>query len=185
MKARTDGNPKWKDIQGAYKLKYDVEDHEMYDKYVQDNSTNACYSCPNFSVKLQSEREKLLDEVEAILNIRKSYMEELFEELRDPAVARHSLQQIEIIRHKVNDLRSEQEQYCIWTEDGDGIYHTSCGDVFEFINTSAWKPPFLNGGGNAVLFAAPTIFMNGTPDDNHMKSCPYCGKLLRQIKDGK
>jgi hypothetical protein len=53
----------------------------------------------------QSERAKVLDEVNAILSVRKMYMEELFDELRDPAVAKHSLQQIEIIRFKVNDLR--------------------------------------------------------------------------------
>jgi len=53
---------------------------------------------------------------------------------------------------------SEFRADCIWMEDDDGIYQTSCGNAFEF--------------------------MNGTPDDNHMKFCPYCGKLLRQ-KDGK
>ena len=53
----------------------------------------------------QSERAKVLDEVNAVLLVRKMYMEELFDELRDPAVAKHSLQQIEIIRSRVNDLR--------------------------------------------------------------------------------
>jgi len=53
----------------------------------------------------QSERAKVLDEVNAVLLVRKMYMEELFEELRNPAVAKHSLQQIEIIRSRVNDLR--------------------------------------------------------------------------------
>jgi len=53
----------------------------------------------------QSERDKVLDEVNAVLLVRKMYMEELFEELRNPAVAKHSLQQIEIIRSRVNDLR--------------------------------------------------------------------------------
>jgi hypothetical protein len=49
-----------------------------------------------------------------------------------------------------SDFQSERD--CIWTEDEDGIYHTSCGESFEF--------------------------MNGTPEDNHIKFCPYCGKLI-------
>ena len=53
----------------------------------------------------QSERDKVLDDVDKILNCRTELMEELFDELRDPAVAKHSLQQIEIIRSRVNDLR--------------------------------------------------------------------------------
>ena len=53
---------------------------------------------------------------------------------------------------------SEFRADCIWTEDDDGIYLTSCENAFEF--------------------------MNGSPEDNHMKFCPYCGKLLRQ-KGGK
>ena len=53
----------------------------------------------------KDERDKVLDEVNAVLAVRKMYMEELFDELRDPAVAKHSLQQIEIIRSRVNDLR--------------------------------------------------------------------------------
>jgi hypothetical protein len=53
----------------------------------------------------------------------------------------------------------QAEQSCIWTEDEDGIYQTSCGNSFEF--------------------------MNGTPNDNHTKFCPYCGKVLTQSKGGK
>ena len=53
----------------------------------------------------QSERDTVLDDVDKILNCRTELMEELFDELRDPAVAKHSLQQIEIIRSRVNDLR--------------------------------------------------------------------------------
>jgi len=99
------------DISCTFKGANDLMDEatRLYNQQVDRNTINACYSCPNFDVKLQSEREKLLDEVEAILDIRKSYMEELFEELRDPAVAKHSLQQIEIIRHRVDDLRGKKD----------------------------------------------------------------------------
>ena len=72
MKAKTNGNPTWKDIQDAYKLKHDVEERcavcgaEM-DKGVCKNKmtapTNACEGCPNYGVKLQSERDRVLDEV--------------------------------------------------------------------------------------------------------------------------
>jgi hypothetical protein len=41
---------------------------------------------------------------------------------------------------------------CPWTEDADGILHTSCGQAHEF-NT-------------------------GTPEENDHLYCPYCGKVL-------
>jgi DNA-directed RNA polymerase subunit RPC12/RpoP len=42
---------------------------------------------------------------------------------------------------------------CIWTENEDGAYVTTCGNTYEIIN--------------------------GTPRENHMNFCPYCGKRLR------
>lgn len=57
--------------------------------------------------ELKKEKNKILEELDVILNRRTELMEELFEELRDPAVAKHSLQQIEIIRYYVNELRGE------------------------------------------------------------------------------
>jgi hypothetical protein len=42
---------------------------------------------------------------------------------------------------------------CIWIEDDDGIYNTSCGNAFEV--------------------------MDGTPEFNNMKFCPYCGKSAK------
>ena len=73
MKAKTNGNPTWKDIQDAYKLKHDVEKRcavcgaEM-DKEVCKNKmtapTNACEGCPNYGVKLQSERDRVLDDLQ-------------------------------------------------------------------------------------------------------------------------
>ena len=41
---------------------------------------------------------------------------------------------------------------CIWTPDEDGIYDTGCGHKYEL--------------------------MRGTPTDNHMNYCTYCGKQL-------
>lgn len=41
---------------------------------------------------------------------------------------------------------------CGWEQDDDGIWQTECGNAFE-----------LNAG---------------TPEDNHMEFCPYCGKVL-------
>ena len=73
MKAKTNGNPTWKDIQDAYKLKHDVAERcavcgaEM-DKGVCKNKmtapTNACEGCPNYGVKLQSERDRVLDDLQ-------------------------------------------------------------------------------------------------------------------------
>ena len=48
----------------------------------------------------------------------------------------------------------KSKQYCIWTEDEDGVYQTSCLYSFEIIN--------------------------GTPETNGIKYCPYCGNLIRQ-----
>ena len=92
-------------------------DHECvcpdYKASHSENGEDECYgdpdpcslSCYHRSHPYQSERDKVLDDVDKILNCRTELMEELFEELRDPAVAKHSLQQIEIIRSRVNDLR--------------------------------------------------------------------------------
>jgi hypothetical protein len=52
----------------------------------------------------------------------------------------------------------QSERYCPWIEDDDGVYQTSCLHSFEF--------------------------MNGNPELNGIKFCPYCGKLIRQSKDG-
>ena len=50
-------------------------------------------------------------------------------------------------------------ELCTWVEnDHIGIYQTACGNSFQFID--------------------------GTPESNRMKFCPYCGNLIRQ-KDGK
>lgn len=45
---------------------------------------------------------------------------------------------------------------CLWAEDEDSIWQTSCGSSFEFID--------------------------GKPSDNHMKFCCYCGKELKEAK---
>ena len=42
--------------------------------------------------------------------------------------------------------------HCTWTQDADGIWHTSCEHAHEF-NT-------------------------GTPEENDYLYCPYCGKVL-------
>ena len=43
-------------------------------------------------------------------------------------------------------------ELCTWTEDPDGIWHTSCGQAHEFTT--------------------------GTPEENDHLYCPYCGKVL-------
>jgi hypothetical protein len=45
---------------------------------------------------------------------------------------------------------------CRWTEDGDGNWHTDCEHMF--------------------------ILTHGTPADNQMKFCCYCGKPIREKK---
>ena len=59
---------------------------------------------------------------------------------------------------KIRSHPYQSKRYCLWIEDDDGVYQTSCLHSFEF--------------------------MDGTPERNGMKFCPYCGKLIRQSKDG-
>ncbi len=47
-----------------------------------------------------------------------------------------------------------EDRSCAWREDEDGVWGTSCGQRFE-----------LN---------------EGTPAENDMRFCPYCGKPLEQ-----
>ena len=44
---------------------------------------------------------------------------------------------------------------CEWKQDENGIWETDCGNLFEITE--------------------------GAPNENDMKYCPYCGKLLIQI----
>jgi len=59
-----------------------------------------------------------------------------------------------VIKIKSLDGKHEitQKDSCTWTEDPDGIWHTSCGQAHEF-NT-------------------------GTPEENDHLYCPYCGNML-------
>ena len=45
---------------------------------------------------------------------------------------------------------------CEWKQDKNGVWETDCGNMFEIID--------------------------GTPSDNDLKFCPYCGKNLIQIE---
>lgn len=59
------------------------------------------------NTSLIAERKEILTQITAILDRRKVCMEDLYKELRDPAVAKHSLQQIEIIRYHIDKLLGE------------------------------------------------------------------------------
>lgn len=47
------------------------------------------------------------------------------------------------------------DNYCRWKPDAEGIYWTDCGQAHQFMD-------------------------DGTPDGNHHKYCPYCGRELKQ-----
>ena len=54
-----------------------------------------------------------------------------------------------------NGKQSEWNAFCpicIWTENDDGAFETSCGEAFEFTNAG--------------------------PKENKFRHCPYCGKRL-------
>ena len=55
---------------------------------------------------------------------------------------------------KIRSYPYQSKRYCLWIEDDNGVYQTSCLHSFEI--------------------------MNGTPETNGIKFCPYCGKLIRQ-----
>ncbi len=44
---------------------------------------------------------------------------------------------------------------CAWTEDGDGVWQTACGEAF--------------------------VFTDGGPAENRARFCPYCGRPLEAI----
>jgi hypothetical protein len=44
---------------------------------------------------------------------------------------------------------------CEWKQDENGVWETECGNLFEIID--------------------------GTPNENNLKYCPYCGKHLVQV----
>jgi hypothetical protein len=52
-------------------------------------------------------------------------------------------------------MNNKQEK-CVWTEDEDGIWNTSCGNAF--------------------------IMNDETPSENDFKFCCFCGKLLVEEK---
>lgn len=70
-------------------------------------------------------------------------------------------ERIERIRDRLGELRytlawETRPRECEWREDWDA-WATSCRHMFEFTD--------------------------GTPEDNHMKYCPFCGGILRPVFD--
>lgn len=51
--------------------------------------------------------------------------------------------------------RKPAAKHCTWSDDEDGVWETACDNKF--------------------------VFIDGTPLDNQMKYCCYCGKPLGQI----
>jgi hypothetical protein len=49
--------------------------------------------------------------------------------------------------------KTEQESCCSWTQDCNGNYETSCGEMH--------------------------CFIEGNPEENNHRFCPYCGKRLK------
>ena len=45
---------------------------------------------------------------------------------------------------------------CVWKQDEDGVWETGCHNMF--------------------------VLNDGTPKDNDMKYCPYCGKIVVEEK---
>ena len=46
------------------------------------------------------------------------------------------------------------DKICTWTEDSEGDWDTACGNMF--------------------------IIITGTPQENRMEYCPYCGRELKE-----
>lgn len=59
------------------------------------------------------------------------------------------------ILHRPTKGGDEMPPICNWSEDEDGNWHTGCGEMY--------------------------IILEGTPSENRMNFCLYCGKPLRQI----
>jgi hypothetical protein len=55
-----------------------------------------------------------------------------------------------------NKGKTEMSEQCYWIEDDDDVWDTECGNRFEIID--------------------------GTPHENYMHWCPYCGKSLQEVQ---
>lgn len=67
-----------------------------------------------------------------------------------------NLAEIKVCDSCAEGLVTDRKQYCDWRPDGEyEYYETSCGNCF---------------------------CVEGTPAENEMKFCPYCGKPLREVK---
>ena len=67
-----------------------------------------------------------------------------------------NLAEIGICDSCAEGLVTDQKRYCEWKPDYDyEYYETSCGNCF---------------------------CVEGTPEENRMKFCPYCGRQLREVK---
>ena len=53
-------------------------------------------------------------------------------------------------------VTKREPEICTWEADSEGNYSTSCGETFTLID--------------------------GTPEENRMKYCPYCGKPIKQAE---
>lgn len=51
-------------------------------------------------------------------------------------------------------LQKAVRNTCQWASDDEGTWHSECGEAF--------------------------VFNDGSPTDNRMRFCPYCGKSLQQ-----
>ena len=60
---------------------------------------------------------------------------------------------IDILERKIKELERKNKEVCIWRESDEGFYETNCGNGYTIIT--------------------------GTPKENGMKYCTYCGKKLQ------
>lgn len=51
-------------------------------------------------------------------------------------------------------LLDKKNWYCIWEQDEEGNWQTDCDEMF--------------------------VIIDGTPEENQMKYCAYCGRLINQ-----
>ena len=75
----------------------------------------------------------------------------------DDARMEHIMQQL-LQEHRSSVLRPIDQLACTWTEDANGFWDTSCDNAHTIIN--------------------------GTPADNLMRYCCYCGHLIVQKLSG-
>jgi hypothetical protein len=100
--------------------------------------------------------EKMIQELKDELSLNKSLLAKQCDAARDAETNSMRLKRELADAREQIDILLKVAGNCIWKEDDEGIWETTCGEAFTIIE--------------------------GTPGGNDMEYCCYCGKPLEEVK---